>query len=265
MKRINFYVPIILLLAFVCSPGCSKTMDQKEEEAPSIRERVYADQRAGNTWSGAAKSGNSEDSIGYLHNLGVDYLVSIDDNYTVRTTIDDQVAYDTSSAFYANRYGSTSINAFKSSFPKSAFITLTSADYADVISATSYSNSVKSKLTDLFELILDTTASYASEYSTLKDEIVSWENSVIDDRFFSSNDKKFLLSIGSISRYSLLYWNTVKDNNDPNLRSRPKRGLFGWLLIGVGDIMGGIAGSGFGPVGIIVAGGIASGVIYAYT
>jgi len=52
------------------------------------------------------------------------------------------------------------------------------------------------------------------DIESLQDEIVAWENNVLNNQIFNAEQKKVLLMAGSIARHSSYYWYEVHNNYD---------------------------------------------------
>ena len=120
-------------------------------------------------------------------------------------------------------------------------------NFQNIVRQTKCSDYAKTKLTDLFSLIITEKDNEALDYNLLHTKIVDYEKKILDDKVLTDHDKKLLLMSTSIGRYSLHYWYT----NAQLQNARIERKWWEWLLVGAADVAGGVAGAEFGVAGAV--------------
>lgn len=166
-------------------------------------------------------------------------------------------------AFTTQRFGTSTEQYVRSYFPLSTINQVLADsvnDFDNVIAATSLSSYSKNELKELVSILKDTSGEKSDDYSDIKERIVTWETSVQNDQNISSSEKTVLLRVSSIARYSLLYWQREFIIHDPNpAPNQKKRKWWQWLIVGICDVAGGIAGATVNP-GVAVSTGAAASV-----
>jgi hypothetical protein len=238
-----------------------------------------------NTWSRAVNKANPLDLIGYYHNSGLNYLFEKQilektssklKRFTSRIPTDgydSELIYDASMDYIGEEFGipiqQELVNDIPFTQPDSLDISGQSIMDLSVningqIDLLPASSNVKTKTSELLTLLLDTSAIYAGNYELTKDQIMIWENSLINNPLLTEAERNSLLASGSILRYSLFYWL----NYDSNLASRASIGgrfnlmrWLGWTLVAAADAIGGYVGFWTaGPIGAVGFGAAGSGL-----
>lgn len=163
---------------------------------------------------------NPYDSAGYYHNVGVATLVLEISSPSVSTIIQDTKDYAASvnldTSYYDGWYDTATTMYNYYSIIESAYAedpnSLDTLLYNDgFISSTDvmYLNSINNAVDDV---ITDATAPTPALYNEIANNIVSIENTIINDTTLSSNEKMGLLEVAAINRYSGAYWaNYIND------------------------------------------------------
>ncbi len=134
-----------------------------------------------------------------------------------------------------------------------------STDFSNVIANSGYSVVGKSKVTELVNLLLAADRDISIDYNTLKRQITTFEDNLINDTSISTVEKQNILQMASIARYSTYFWyNNMLDAieyNETLASNAPKKKWWKWAVVGVADLLGGIGGATFGsPTGITAVG-----------
>lgn len=103
-------------------------------------------------------------------------------------------------------------------------------------------------------------------YKELFDYIVNYEDDILKNTNLSKLDKQILLSSSSVARYSLFFWdNHFNKNSSSQTTSSEGRSWWQWVVIGVCDVGGAIAGAAVNPGVAVTAGSAASTAAYTMT
>lgn len=117
----------------------------------------------------------------------------------------------------------------------------------DWVENSNASSAVKGALTDLIDIMTDTTIfdTESFEYATIKEGILEWEEAVMTNTNFDSTELVNLLTASSVARFSLLYWWEMDEQlqNNNSLQSNSLFGRrflrwLGWGLIAAADALG---------------------------
>lgn len=279
-----FFFGLITLLLVVFQFSCKKEIKKETTKEANLKD-FKLPQIQSNPWRSAENKANPLDMVGYYHNSGLNYLFekkiltkSSNKLRGINTRIptdgyDSELIYDASMDYIGEEFGIPIQQELVNDIP---FIQPDSLDISgqsimdlsvningqiDLLPA---SSNVKNKTSELLSLLLDTSAIYAGNYDLTKDQIMIWENSLINNPLLTEAERNSLLASGSILRYSLLYWL----NYDSNLASRTSIGgrfnlmrWLGWALVGAADAIGGYVGFWTaGPIGAIGIGAAGSGL-----
>jgi hypothetical protein len=175
-------------------------------------------------------------------------------------------AYEATMSFTAQRFGTSTEQYVRANYPLTTIEQILADSvnkFNNVIDAAPFSNYSRDKLRDLVSILTDTTGENAAYYTDIKGRIVNWETGVQNDQNISSQEKTYLLRVSSIARYSILYWYREFTRCDPNVQpSQRKRKWWQWLIVGICDVAGGIAGATVNA-GVAVSAGAAASVAAA--
>lgn len=136
-------------------------------------------------------------------------------------------------------------------------------NYQNIIAATpDVSSNYKTKNQQLIQIFMNSANSPTPvSYEDFRDQIISYENSILNSNNLPQNEKDALLSISSIARYSAYYWyNELGNEAQTGFSFTGKHNWWEWLIVGVCDVAGGIGGAAGGVGGAIAgAAGASSG------
>jgi hypothetical protein len=194
-----------------------------------------------------ANSDNPLDSIGIYHNMAMGYVAFRGQGETKSLSGNVDYANQFMTEKLGSRVPDLNSKLFRS---KDVEILLadTSGSFASTIAATPYSKAVKSYFNNLIATLKDTSNPQASDYSFIKANITRLEKLALDVNLLSDVVKCVILTVTSLARYSLFYWNnaflaTVNPLDNP---SETNRHWWQWVIIGVADVAGGIVGGAAG-------------------
>lgn len=214
-------------------------------------------------WAQASNSLNPDDSIGYLHNLGLQYIL----NNVAFGNLNDSTSYSTGIGFCAIKFGKDKASSLSLVYNLSDLESIVNGynnynyNFSQVIqNEANIDSTVKTHLLSLIVNITDSNYAYINNYDSLKSKIVNWENGIISSNI-SSTDKDVLLSSSSILRYSLLaWWNVQFPSNDSGYVTLGLfRKIVGVVLVAASDAVAGSVGAAIGgPAGAAVVGASAS-------
>lgn len=122
-----------------------------------------------------------------------------------------------------------------------------SNQYENFINSLNLTQKVKIKIQELvdfmFELGLKTEE---PSYDELYNYVVSFEDEVMNDGGYSEKDLLDLLCSTSTARFSCFFWKNELNGSAIKTSKAQKRKWWQWLIIGVSDVVGGIAGASVG-------------------
>jgi hypothetical protein len=206
-----------------------------------------------------ANPDNPFDSVGIIHNLALnDVKNSVGFS---NSTINQRV--NRANQYLSQQFG---ISATFTISTITNIIADSSNSFNTTINNLSVSNNLRNRLRNVVFLIKNN--SDFDNYCDLKNQIMILEQAVIDDNTLSTNEKNIFLKVSSIARHTLHYWTSIYwneigyDVNDPlaSATERSKRPWWKWVVVGLCDVAGGIAGGGAGIAGVVAgAAGASSG------
>ena len=211
-----------------------------------------------NNWNHASNSNNPYDSIGYLHNVALKNTLEL---YQINELNVSNV-YNSGIEFSKERFGINSTDTLTQNYTIATLGEINNfinenINFAEIIQETNIKENLKAPITELIIDILDTTYLYSSNYDSLKEKIIKWENNVISFNNFNNEDKLVLLSTSSILRYSLYSWWTasIPNNNQGYIKIGWIKKAIGILATAASDAVAGSVGASMGgPVGAIIVG-----------
>ncbi|MBG6129765.1 hypothetical protein IWQ47_000933 [Aquimarina sp. EL_43] len=140
-------------------------------------------------------------------------------------------------------------------------------NFHTIINSLDLSSQAKDKLVTVVDYLFD--KAYSSREPNLEDvqkNLIKFENDILSNKGFNELEKRTILSAISTARYSTCYWYNyygaikVADNSITK-----KRKWWQWLIVGVADVGGAIAGSAGGPATAVTTGASASTTAYNLT
>jgi hypothetical protein len=183
-----------------------------------------------------ANPNNPYDSVGVWHNKIISAVLNGNRDTSLQKII-GQVA----DFMYVNLGMKPDLSLYEAT--KSA-IQAAPDNYFNLINDSNLSEPAKTYLHDLVTFMKDT-ANYttaAATYVNLNTQIVALESKVITDKQLTDNDRKSVLEVTSIGRYSLYYW-----FNTPQPEYSLK-GIIRIIAAVMGDIGGGLEGYYIGDI-----------------
>ncbi|HLG40322.1 MAG TPA: hypothetical protein VI461_11670, partial [Chitinophagaceae bacterium] len=202
-------------------------------------------------------------SAGLIHNLATWNVKGLEYE-------DFEDAYFSTVGYHKQRWGSGfDSSAFVDDFPISFFEDLiadSSNNYNNIIDNTSFSNDMKDFIGRLVTDLKDTASLPANfAYDDIKDIVLDWESDAIASHAFSEAELSTLSHIGSVGRFSTLFWHDMFSDEWSKMSSQEqqaagkKRKWWQWLIVGVCDVVGAVAGATVNP-GVAVATGASASV-----
>ena len=127
-------------------------------------------------------------------------------------------------------------------------------DFRNIFANADVSDYGKHRLVEFSNLILNAKDKDNSntQYDDLYNGIVTYEKSVISDEKLSDADKQVILVTTSVSRYSFYKWYSIYSKSVP--AGKVVKKWWEWLIVGVCDAAGAVAGAAGGVGGSIAAG-----------
>jgi hypothetical protein len=218
---------------------------------------------------------NQFDYVGQKHNSGCDYVLALNPNSS-NTVLHDTKLYLKSQSYdtvdFNNWYNYAVANdyyalpdTFYTNHPDSLYNKLYNAGLIDI--------TTKNYLTSLNQIVDNVVGNNDpnnSIYSTAASQIISVETSIKADIRLSSNEKRALLSMASVYRYSGEYWgNYILNEGDgsevlhPNFLGIHIHWKGFWKADAEGALSGGIVAIFTGGViGNIIGGGLAGSIVH---
>jgi hypothetical protein len=279
LKMMKNYLFAILTIIFFAS--CQKELDKIQQTTDNTSQtnafqRIdlspYGARTSSPDWSEAANPAiGLRDTIGYAHNLGAYYVMGICEQTPGEET--DQNRYDLTLNYYEARYGTGTKTWVTTNYPLPVVRSLnadSSSRFNNLINSLPISSNGKDRCRELINTLLDTSRVDHEIYSVIKNNIVNWEDIVLNDTILTKSDKEILLSMSSTARYTLLEYNRRyfaesgvtgrMGSSTGALIAAKKKKWWQWLIIGVCDAAGVVAGVATGNIpGGISAGAAASG------
>lgn len=130
-------------------------------------------------------------------------------------------------------------------------------NFRNVVSSVKVAASAKTEIQSLIDHMF-TIADGTSGYAEFHRYILAYEDRVLANRTFSEQDKKVILSVSSVARYSTSLWSRTLPATQEAAQSRR---WFHWVIIGAADAIGTVAGGGVN----VGTGAAASGAAYTMT
>lgn len=131
-------------------------------------------------------------------------------------------------------------------------------NFRKVVSNAKVSAAAKTEIQSLLDHMF-TVADGTSGYAEFHRYVLAYEDRAIANRALSEQDKKVVLSLSSVARYSTSLWNRVVPTTQQE--STQRRRWYHWAIIGVADVAGTLAGGGVN----VGTGAAASGGAYTMT
>jgi len=191
---------------------------------------------------------NPYDSIGIIHNI---ILSKVMDNANSSYTISD---YYNSTKVQLDLYYPEQIP--KDFFTESDVLSiLDDRDnyYSNVVNDLDLDNVVKEELSNILNIIKNFGEGNIDDYNYLKEEIISYENSIINNTTINSENKQYILSFSSIARHSSYFW--VMDA-PPTQTVLGKNRWWKFIVVIGADVIGAAGGAALGSVGGVVGTGV---------
>jgi len=129
-------------------------------------------------------------------------------------------------------------------------------NFRNVVNKVKVSASAKTEIQSLIDHMF-TIADGTSGQAEFHRYVLAYEDRVLANRTFSEQDKKVILSVSSVARYSTSLWSRTL----PATQAAQSRRWFHWVIIGAADAVGTLAGGGVN----VGTGAAASGAAYTMT
>ncbi len=220
-------------------------------------------------------SKNPEETVGKMHNNG---MISIMPNYnsgslqatqqnvfSFTKTFMIQNHYDSATLVYAYNYSIQHNYYSFSSMPSIDSVAV--REHNDNNLSTTAEN-YAFRLANLISSLLDSATS--AVYTSFANQVIVYENQIINDNSLTTNEKNILLSAHSVARYSANYWMNYYNSQSSglssanvqvnSLRQTPMKattgGWFNWKDTLGDDVAGALGGAAGGAIGGSLAGGV---------
>lgn len=238
-KFLYFVISIITIVIF--GKACSNNVDQNEIIS---KERKVALRNINISCNLVLNDQNQYNYVGQIHNeILTSYLSIYEDDTTDVNLIIERI----------NEIANNNANfiAIKDSSycPIEDSIIISGANdfenqFSNVISNFNVSNQVKNKLSELINYFF--TKANQTNVPTLREVdnyFINFENEVINNNYYTLNDKRTLLSAISTARYSSCFWYYYLDVENSSMREQAKRKWWQWAIVGAADVLGAAIGS----------------------
>ncbi|MDQ1266381.1 MAG: hypothetical protein QG635_1533, partial [Bacteroidota bacterium] len=206
LKMIFGIINIITIILILVS--CNETANQNpikkfKKGTQDENERTYS--------VDPSNSNNPYDSAGYWHNAALDYIITHASSLTCDSTdFKDQIStiisdFACNTGYEVPGFGCVS---YIDTMVDNYFNNLIYLDPYELAEQCCQNNAVEEK----FNQLMDSTVSLQYQDSTIEtieayiDCVKNWEQNIINDQSFTSNERKQLLITSSIARYSIVYW-----------------------------------------------------------
>ncbi|HIR72448.1 MAG TPA: hypothetical protein IAB96_02800 [Candidatus Coprenecus pullicola] len=213
----------------------------------------------------AANPDNPYDYIGRLHFQGIEYLLSHAEPQfeSLSTATDNFIA-----SIYAGTKADTiyvenvlSKEQIDQIIHEAMSLTINTDDIPSPQLQNEF-NRLSASIADLFNNPGD------FSYERIKSQIVSLESTVISNTSLPEAEKRTVLEATSVFRYSTAQWEAAvplfQDDNVPSyVKDKKKRKWWQWLVIGLADVLGGVAGGAVGSLVANTGGGVVAGAVLA--
>ncbi len=235
MKK-QMIIIAIALLAIACKKETRQNNASTDQRSPlrSLSEAVVTT---------PANPINPYDSVGRMHNAGLDYISRM----ILRT--------GDATAGAINRYISLfcrdSLHIVMPVISPAPHLLIRQGSPDELnkaIGQLPYSLSVKSYLNRLVDLAKDSTGTW--NYAAFKKQVMNLENKVLTDRALAIDQQRILLSAASVARYSAAYWSAKAAQKNRN--GCWWCGPVSWAFVVVHDI-----------TGTVVTGGVPGGIAFS--
>jgi len=188
---------IIPALALTLLSACSKS------DLHMFARTSFSANNASLAFNEAANPANPYDSVGILHNKIVDAVL-------LRIAANGDTSLQAITAQVIAFAGSKMPAEAALSLSAATAIAIKNApdNYAQLIEDTDLSNTAKGYLHTLIIIVKDTSAYHnpSSVYPILYNRILGLESQVLSNQQLSSIDRRAVLEVSSVGRYSLFYW-----------------------------------------------------------
>lgn len=139
-------------------------------------------------------------------------------------------------------------------------------NFKPIIHKQPISDFAKTELQNFVQHIMDLAFSSSTvEYDYFYKYIISLENKFLNDSKITKKDKQVILRSTSIARYSLHFWNDYYNKYEKNDDNKQQRKWWQWTIVGVCDVVGGIAGASTGPATAVTTTAAASTAAHSIT
>lgn len=263
MKAKNFFLVLGSIVTVFCCTSCNKENTPVPVENKNNESSIAIDLAAANI-EDAANPANPYDDFGKAHFDGIVYVVK-DLNGSLTAPISSiyksAVKFEKTLHSAALRSSSTPpfteeelVDVYKEVKQNFTFKVLESA-----------SPKLKEEMTRLSEVFRQLEGEDENcNYQTIKQRLVAYEASILEDSQLNSEEKTIILKMTSTARYSALQWELPltklmeqkSTSAVKSVKAKIKKRWYHWLLITAADAGGAIAGATVGPstsVGLAVS------------
>lgn len=223
MKKILIPLIVFITVLSACKKDNTEKVQVQQETSKTFAERSL-------NVEGPENPLNAYDSIGYWHNVILNYVQSCK---PVTDTPDVETSTGCVLKFYREH---------QSEIPASFFSSVKQTvddrdnDFRNVIASCPYTDPVKTALDSLIKIV-KRLSDDSSGYNAIKDVITGFENRVIQDVRFNENDRQIILKAASVARYSIYYWINV---SPPPAAAFKLKNIIKWIAAVTSDIGGAI-------------------------
>ncbi|HZY38472.1 MAG TPA: hypothetical protein VFE53_17560 [Mucilaginibacter sp.] len=228
-------------------------------------------------------SKNQYDYLGSYHNQGLDFVFSQINSSTKQSY--PFIQYQTNIFLASKGYDTTSVNKAFAANPQYYHM----PDTANINNPSAFLQSLNgveeppmntncinylTKVASTFDTDIGTNAPSSTIYNKFAADIIGIENTAINDATLSSLQLQYVLTAGSIARYSAAYWGNYQLNSSGGggIQSVNKKHVddlqtdvakpkpFSWGSVGKGDVLGAIGGATAGGIAGWIAGPPGAGI-----
>ncbi|AZA93597.1 Uncharacterised protein [Chryseobacterium nakagawai] len=208
---------------------------------------------------------NPYDNAGKVHN---EILQKVVEKWDENLTTDDYINISREEFF--KLYPGENPEIFLPNIKIKSILDDSDNNYATALNNPNLSPIVRNHMSSFIKLLIDFEATNNNDYAALKETIISFETSIINNSAINDKDKASILSVTSIGRHSAYFWNTIYLDALANGYSPSsiiaKKPWWKWVAVGLADVAGGISGgaaAGAVSGGVVLIGGAIAGAVGA--
>lgn len=208
---------------------------------------------------------NPYDNAGKVHN---EILQKVVEKWDENLTTDDYINISRDEFF--KLYPNENPAVFLSNVKIKSILDDSDNNYATILNNPNLNPVVRNQMSSFIKLLIDFEATGNNDYADLKEKIVYFETSIINNTSINDKDKAAILYVTSIGRHSAYFWNTIYldalANGYTPFSIMGKKPWWKWVAVGLADVAGGISGgaaAGAVSGGVVLIGGAIAGAVGA--